>query len=671
MKRSLFAAAMAAALPALAQQQAPATPSVVITGNPLGSNDVATPTSVLSGDTLVLRRGSSLGETLDGLPGVSSSYFGPNANRPVIRGQDGDRIRVLSNAGASLDASSLSFDHAVPIDPLVVERIEVLRGPAALLFGGSAVGGVVNAIDNRIPKATLPKVSGAAELRAGGAARERGASALVEGGSNGFALHADAFARRTDDLAVPAFDRPLGNGSTERRTRVANSASQAQGGALGGSMVWEHGYLGASVDAYRNKYGIVAEDDFTIHMRRDKLSLAAELRSPGGLFTVVNAQAGSANYQHQEIAGGGAVGTTFKTRGSDARLEGVHRAIDWAGGRIDGTLGLQLESSRFSALGNEAFVPSTSTQQAAAFLLERWTWSGGNLSAGLRAERVCVASEGDVPGAAAQFGPAQSRSFTPKSASLGAVLNLAPQWQLTSSLSVTERAPTSYELYANGVHAATSAYERGNPQQRQERGRNLDVGLAWRDGANKATLSVFDARFTNYIALAATGEPNFVNDGGDSLPVFAFQGVRARLHGFEAASTWRALDGATKVDVDAKLDLVKGRNQSSAEPLPRLAPMRTTLALNVAQGAWTTRVEVQRAERQTKVPSTDAATAGWTLLNLSASYTLNLGERDVLLFAKLQNATNALAYSASTIATVRPLAPLPGRALSLGMRLTF
>ena len=275
MNKTLFAATLAASTSAWAQQTLP---SVVITGNPLGSGEVATPSSVLTGNGLVLRRGSSLGETLDGLPGVASSYFGPNANRPVIRGQDGDRIRVLSNAGASLDASALSFDHAVPIDPLVVERIEVLRGPAALLYGGSAVGGVVNAIDNRIPKTALPGLSGTVEARFGGAARERGLSALVERGGSGFALHADAFSRRTEDLRVPAFERPLADGTTERRTRIVNSASEAHGGALGASRLWEHGYLGLSVETYRNDYGIVAEDDVTIQMQRDKFAVAGEWR---------------------------------------------------------------------------------------------------------------------------------------------------------------------------------------------------------------------------------------------------------------------------------------------------------------------------------------------------------------------------------------------------------
>ncbi len=669
MKPFLWAALLVAAVPAWAQQNLE---TVVVTGNPLGSGEVATPSSVLSGNGLVLRRGSSLGETLDGLPGVSSSYFGPNANRPVIRGQDGDRIRVLSNAGASLDASSLSFDHAVPIDPLVVERIEVLRGPAALLYGGSAVGGVVNAIDNRIPKAPIDGMSGALETRFGGAASERAVSALVETGGSGFALHVDAFGRKTDDLRVPAFDRPRDDGSTERRKRVANSASRAHGGAVGGSLVWDHGHVGASIDTYRNDYGIVAEDDITIQMRRDKFALAGELRALDGLITTLRGQASSTDYQHREIEGDGAVGTTFKTRGSDARFEAVHKALPVGTGRIEGTLGMQFESSRFSALGEEAFVPSTRTRQAAAFLLERWTWGdSGHFSAGMRAEQVRVRSDGDAAGADPQFGPQQEREFSPRSASLGAVLNSSRQWQLSSNFSYTERAPTSYELYANGVHAATSAYERGDPQHDPERGRNLDLALGWKDGANRVKVGVFESRFANYIALTATGEPDFVDNAGDTFPVFAFRGVRARLYGVEMEGNWRALEGTRTVDLDAKLDIVRGSNEDSGEALPRLAPRRMTVGVNLLQGAWTARAEVQHASAQDRAPATDVATSGWTLVNLSASYALTLTERDALLFVKLQNIGNKLAYSASTVGTVRSLAPLPGRGLSAGLRLSF
>ncbi len=673
MKKLLHAALVAAVAPAWAQ---PLPQQVIVTGNPLRDTDIAAPSSVLTGTALVLRRGSSLGETLDGLPGVSSTYFGPNANRPVARGQDGDRVRVLSNAGASFDASSLSFDHAVPIDPLVVERVEVLRGPAALQFGGSAVGGVVNTIDNRIPKAPLLGVSGATELRLGGAAGERSASALFETGGNGFVLHADAFGRSTENTRVPAFDRPLPGGSSEQRRQIANSASRASGGALGGSWVTPQGYLGASLDSYRSTYGIVAEEDITIQMRRDKFSLAGELRLNSGFISSLRAQAANSDYQHQEVAGDGSVGTVFKNRGADARAEAVHRAVTLGWGQLEGVVGLQLEASRFSALGEEAFVPETQTRQAAVFVMERWSWGraeglNGKFSAGLRVEQAGVRSSGDSDAALPQFGPAQERRFAPRSGSFAAVLNLGPWWQVSASHSTTQRAPTHYELFANGVHAATGAYERGDPGQALERGRHADLGLGWQRGPHHFKLAVFDSRFSNYLLLAATGEPDFLDATGAGLPVFNFRGVQARLYGVEAEAQFQIASGRTDIDLDFKLDTVKGLNQTRGEALPRLAPSRFTVGLTWKHGAWTTRAEAQRASAQTHVPSTDQATPGWTRLNLSTSLALNWGGYGVLLFAKLQNATNVLAYSANTVGNLRNLAPLPGRSLSGGMRLNF
>ena len=683
-RRALAAALSAVAplslmsLPASAQAvDAPAATRlapVVVTGNPLRSPEITSPSSVLSGDGLVLRRGSTLGETLDGLPGVSSSYFGPNANRPVIRGQDGDRIRVLGNGGASLDASSLSFDHAVPIDPMVVERIEVLRGPAALLYGGSAVGGVVNAIDNRIPRAAVGAPTGAAELRFGGAAAERGGGALIEAGGAGFALHADAFVRRTKDLSVPAFDRPV-DGGTERRKSIVNSASRAEGGALGGSMVWDRGFLGASADSYRNTYGIVAEEAVIIKMKRDKLALAGELRDMAGPIRTVRGQLQSTDYQHQEIEGTGAVGTTFNNKGIDSRIELEHAPLALPIGPLRGVLGLQTERARFSALGEEAFVPSTKTTQGALFVLEELALDGPvptRLSIGGRLERTRVESAGDdaavvVP----KFGAAASRSFGTRSAALGAVASLSPQWQLSGNMAYTERAPTYAELYANGVHIATAAFERGNVDMRKEKGANVDVALQWKQDDTRVKASVFASRFANYIVLAATGEPDFLTDVGELLPVYAFTGVPASLSGLEVEGQWRALDGPQRIDLDGKLDLTRGSNRSTGEPLPRIAPMRATLGLNWGQDSWTARAEVVHAAAQSRVPADDVPTASYTLLNLSTSYALKLGGASGLLFAKLTNVGNRLAYNAGSISTVRNLSPLPGRGLMAGLRVNF
>lgn len=217
--------------------------SVVVTGNPLKLAEVIAPVQTLSGDALTLKRGASLGDTLDGMSGVSSTYFGPNSNRPTLRGLDGDRVRMLSNSGASVDASSLSFDHALPIDPLVLTRIEVLRGAAALQYGGNAIGGVVNAIDNRIPRLAQPGLNGAAEVRLGGASKERGGAVVLDGGTNQFAWHVDAADRRTDDQRVPRFETEDGAG-----THVRNSAGHGRSGAVGGSFLFSQGYAGVSVE---------------------------------------------------------------------------------------------------------------------------------------------------------------------------------------------------------------------------------------------------------------------------------------------------------------------------------------------------------------------------------------------------------------------------------------
>lgn len=654
--------------PLHAQSQPDAAPSVVVTGNPLRSTDVAAPTNVLSGESLVLRRGATLGETLDRLPGLSSSYFGPNANRPMIRGQDSDRIRVLSNSGVPLDASALSNDHAVPIDPLVVERIEVLRGPAALLYGGSAIGGVVNAIDNRIPKAAVDGVGGSAELRVGGAASERGASAMVEGGGSGFAVHADGFWRDTGDTKVPWYPRPVPGGGSSMAHTILNSASRSYGGAVGGSMVWDQGFLGAAVDTYRSDYGVVAEPDVTIDMFLNKLTLAGEARDLGGAIRAVSGHWLGSDYRHREIEGGGEVATTFENRGSDLRLQAEHAKLSLGSGSLGGVFGLQAEAADFSALGEEAFVPTTSTRHLALFVLEEYRVGDLVLSFGGRLAHARIDSEGDGPGQS-QFGAPQSRSFTPFSAAVGGVVKLAPPWQLSANLAYTERAPTFFELYANGLHVATGAYEQGNPGLGMEKGTNLDVSLAWKDGPHGLEVGAFASDFSNYIALLATGQDVPGDDG--PVPVYAFSGVPARLYGFEIEGHWRLLDGAQQLDLDGSFDTMRATNQDSRQPLPRIPPLRVTLGLNWRIGDWMARAEGTYAAAQDRVPTDDPQTPGYTIVNLSASYRLRLGGTDGLAFLRIDNVGNELAYNATSMATVRPLAPLPGRGVMVGLRLSF
>lgn len=672
---ALAAAAAAALLPAAAQTTPPTsatttttTTTIVVTGNPLGGDSPVQPSSVLAGEGLALRRSGSLGDTLDGLPGVAATGFGPNASRPVLRGLDGDRVRLLDNGGASIDASNLSFDHAVAIDPLAVERIEVLRGPAALLYGGSATGGVVNTLDNRIPRVAAEGFGGRAELRFGGAAAERAGAVVLDGGADGFAWHADAFARKTDDLRTPRYT-PVEDGTAlEPATRVRNSAGEARGGALGGGWVGAQGFAGLSVDTLRHDYGVTAEPDVTIRLQRDRLALAGERRDARGPFTRLSLQGSHTRYEHQEVEGDGAIGTTFKSRGSDLRAEAQHAPL--AG--LSGVVGLQLETLDFSALGEEAFVPGTTTRSAALFVLEQWAWGPAMLSAGVRGERTRVASEGDSPEAAEpRFGSAGERRFTPASASFGAAFDLGAGWRATASLGHTERAPAYYELYANGLHVATAAFEVGDPTLGVERSRHAEGGLAWRSGAGQVSLNVWRTSFSRFISLDATGAT--VDADGEPVPEYRFSGVRARFTGAELDGRWRAVDAAGfTLDLSGSLDTVRGDNLDRGEPLPRLAPARARLGAEAASGPWRGGVQVRHAARQDRVPATDAATPGWTQLDLWGGWNFALGRgREAQLTVKLANATDELAYNAGTVATLRGLAPLGGRALSVALRTTL
>ncbi|WP_295856551.1 TonB-dependent receptor [uncultured Xylophilus sp.] len=660
---------------------------ITVTGNPLGAADTVVPAERLTGDALTLRTQPTLGETLDRLPGVSSTYFGPNASRPIIRGLDGDRIRILQNGGATFDASALSFDHAVPTEALTTERIEVLRGPAALLYGGSAVGGVVNVIDNRIPREPINGVTGKVEAAGATGNKERSGGALIEGGNERYALHADVFDRRTDDVRVPVdlvCEKPGAPGLTRR---ICNSASHARGGALGGSLFFDRGYLGASVSTYRSDYGTVAEDDVTIGMQSRRYALQGEWRVQGGPLESLRMQASHTDYRHTEYEGG-AAGTVFRNRGNDLRLEARH--TPW--GALHGVLGLQVDASRFSAVGEEAFVPSSRTRATALFLHEEWRTGWGKWTFGTRSEQVEVASSGSADSDRFEIG---RRRFQPHSAAVGAVVQLAPAWQFTSNLAYTQRAPKDYELFAAGPHLATGAWETGDSTLRKERSTGVDAGLAWKDGPHRFNLTTFATQFGHYIGLAPTGgavteEGARVAGGTDgALPEFRYQGIRARFTGIESSATVRLVGrngiwsgsredtAASTWDWLLRADLVRARDSDTGQPLARIAPARFGSSIVWAEGPWRVTGGFDSAAAQRRVPVGSRATAGYTLWNASIGYrsTLPMGQRSgtVLWYARFDNITDRLAYSATSIltSTAFPKSPLPGRSVKVGVQVQF
>ena len=675
---------------------------VTVSGSPDGEALVV-PAAQYSGAALTLRKESTLGETLSGTPGVSSTYFGPNASRPIIRGQDGDRIRILQNGGASVDASGLSFDHAVTSDPLTVERIEVLRGPGVLQYGGSAMGGAVNVLDNRIPREPLfdgkGGITGKADAGISSGNRGRNEGLLLEAGTDRYALHADVFERRSENVSVPVSLACTRAGLSTLARQICNSAAQSSGGALGGSLFFDKGWLGASTSSYRNNYGTVAEDESTIRMRSNRHNLEGEWREPVAGLKTVKAMWARTDYQHTEFDAG-APQTTFASQGTALRIEA--RQQRW--GALDGVLGYQREATRFSADGAEAFAPYSRSQTDALFAFEELGLAWGKLSLAARLQSDQVDSLGHPT--LSRFSAA-SRRFTPGSYAAGVQLPVSGVWQVNTNLAWSERAPRDYELYANGPHGATGAYELGNSQLPLEQSLNLDLGLQYKSGPQRFNLSVFVSRFRNYISLDATGfTRDSAGNGGQAagfnagaagcadstrsaqsgcsaslLPEFAYNAVRARFSGLEAGGNVRLIGpqglrsdaGGQTLEMELRGDLVRATNTSTGQPLPRIAPARLGSTLVWGQGAWSVRTGVDYFAAQNRVAPLQPVTAGYALWNAAVTWRVKAGASNLLWYARLDNIGNQLAYSATSILTQTApgRAPLPGRNLRLGLQASF
>ena len=671
---------------------------ITITARALENTGLLVPAQQLSGAALAQRQGSTLGETLDNLPGIANSSYGPNVGRPTIRGMDGDRIRILQNSGANMDVSGLSFDHAVPIDPLTTERIEILRGPATLLYGGSAMGGVVNVIDNRIARERAfdaqGGVMGKAEVRAGGAANERSTGAMVESGTDKFAIHVDAFDRTTQNLKVPKDLSCTANGVTTTQKRVCNSASDSKGGAVGGTLLFDRGYLGVSSSEYKSTYGTVAEPTVTIGMVRRHHALEGKLRDVGDWLQDVKFQGGYTQYSHTEY-NSNVAGTQFDNGGLDMRLEARQRSVALGNGlQLEGTVGMQRERNNLHAVGSEKFVPTSRTQSTALFTYQALKTPWGQWTAGARSESVSVQSLESI-------GPnnenaAQTITFNPTSFALGVMRNLREGegqngWQLTSNLSTSQRAPKDYELFAYGPHAATGAYEIGSSTMALEKATQLDVGGEWKNGLHKFGVTAFASEFANFISLQSSG--SYKTSAGatgtsSDLPVYNFQGVRARFIGMESNAKLRMVGGQQAllsndaqygaVDLELRADVVHADDLTNGRPLPRIAPMRLGADALWSQNAWSTRFGFLYAGAQNRMPHysnvTPVTTAGYTTWNAGLNYHAHSGPTHWMFFAKLDNLSNKLAYSSTSVLTQSmgsSAPPLAGRSVKVGLQASF
>ena len=662
---------LAGAAPAWAQAEA-SLPEVTVSssGLQLGASEMTQPVSVLEGDELVRRREATLGETLEGEPGITGSHFGAGASRPVIRGMDGARVRVLSDGSQLQDASTVSPDHAVVSEPLLATQVEVLRGPSALVYGAGAVGGVVNVLDGKVPTAIPQKgYEGSAELRAGSAAREKAGAVALTGGAGNVAVHVEAAGRDAGDYRV-------GSGWAGG-SRVPGSFNRTDTGSVGLSWVGSRGYLGMALTRQNAKYGLPGhnhgfegchthgdhlhcgshdghdhDDDHdhdhgdvpVVDLRSERMDVRGELRDPFAGFTALRLRGGVTDYKHDEVEDG-AVSTTFRNKAHDLRVELQHAPV--AG--LRGMFGVQTAQRKFSAVGEEAYVEPTLTRQWGVFMLEEYRIGDLRLEGALRHDRQTAELEDGT----------DRRRHGGTSASLGAVWRFAPGYAAGISLTRASRAPTAEELYARGLHMATSTYERGDAGLRAESSRNIDLSLRKTSGDTTFDVTVFRNRIRDYIYGRTLDEV-------DGLQLLQYAQADATFTGIEGRVRQRI---TPRLGVTLFGDSVRARLDGGGL-LPRIAPMRAGLRLDANWQAWEGQVEWVQVARQDRVAQFETATPGYGMLNMGVAYNGRTGGGTPWqLYLKARNLTDRLAYAHTSF--IKDAAPLAGRNVTLGVRVSF
>ncbi|NTS64579.1 TonB-dependent receptor [Sphingomonas sp. HHU CXW] len=708
---SLLAIGMAA--PALAQttgpgQSEPTAPArrgdIIVTAPFQQSEaDVLQGTSIVTGEELTRELRPTIGETLARQPGVSATSFGPNASRPVLRGLQGERVRVLTDGIGSIDVSNTSVDHAVAINPLLAERVEVLRGPSALLFGSSAVGGVVNVVDLRIPR-TIPEAGYRVNAigNYGSAANERSGAAAADLALGKLVLHADGSYSKTDDLEVGGYvlsrsaraaalsqvglpqDVGIGEdgqpgepidfaGNAALRNRLPNSASETWTAGAGASIVTDTGHLGVSYSHYDSFYGIPVryatevgqeQEAPRLDIVQNRVDLRGEVETGGGLLDRIRVRAGQATYRHYEVEESGEIATTFRNNGLEGRLELVQANR----GGWQGASGVQYFNRQFDVQGEEAFLPRNETNQTGLFTLQQIDFGGFKAEGGLRYEwtqQQAKTASGDLR----YF--RGDRDFGALSGSLGASFSPVEGIRLGLNGSRTERAPSGEELFANGGHAGTQAYELGNPDFRKERSWGVEATLHAHGDGFSFDASAYHNWFKNFIFENQVGQAVCQAAADPSgrevdLPCFQYQQAGARFYGFEAdASVRLATVGQYSLNLDGVADYVHASIRDGG-PVPRIPPLRLLGGIEAQGDRVTARAEVEHVFEQNRIAAFETPTDDYTLVNASVSLRPFGRDNKTTLLLSANNLFDVVARRHASF--LKDFAPLAGRDLRATIR---
>ena len=619
-------------------------PSTNVNGNLVGisSDPMVDPSNIMNGRELSIKRESSIGETLTNMPGVSNSSYGPSVGRPVVRGMDGDHIQILQNGLGNLDVSSLSADHGVSIDPLIIEQIELIRGPASLLYGNGISGGVINAVDHRIPKEALTGITGRAESRYESVNRGKSNAAVVDLGNSSFVIHMDAYNRNTENLSIPGEAvSKYSNEASRGKGTLLNSSSNTYGGAMGASMIFDNGYAGLSFSNHNSNYGSPKESAVRLDMESNRWDFSSELKELPSFFNRIKVRMSNTDYQHSEI-NDGVIETTFKNKGTGGSFEMGHKELYG----LSGLIGFAFDNSQFKSIGDESFAPNSQTISQSIYMLEEYKFNQHKISFALRR-------------AEHQIDSIENKSFSTNNASIGNEYVLNDVWTVKTNINHLERAPSYFELFADGVHAATGQYIVGNSSIKNEVSNGIDFNIKRKDVSNTTSISAYYNYFNNYIGSFNTGTQR---DGMDEA---IFKSVKASFKGVELESKQLVADNLT---ANIRAEYVIAKNEDTGSYLPRIAPLKMGIGSTYQKERYSLNINLLHAFAQNKLSVNELKTDAYTNLSLLATYQIPV-KYNIELFTRANNLLNEDIRDATSY--IKDIAPQGGRSIMFGVRGDF
>ncbi|NHZ93120.1 TonB-dependent receptor [Massilia sp. CCM 8733] len=635
----------------------PVVPKVIVTANPFGKSEgdqILTPAKILSGDELRDKLGGSLGETLSNELGVSASGFGAGASRPIIRGLEGSRVKMLENGMAVADVSGLSNDHAVSADGAVARQIEILRGPAALLYGSGAIGGLVNVVNERIPTALEDKPAGQLETRYGTVDKGRSASGSLDGAVGNIGLHIDGSIRRSDDYKIP--DSRVLNDPSSASSRLPQSFTRQDTLGAGASLIGDWGHAGVSVSSLNNRYGIPTLEGSRIDQSQMRYDLDTLLNKPFTGVETIKFKFGYTDYEHAELDDENKAEVVFANRALETRAELTHAPLaGW-----HGTVGVQTENAHFSALSGEGgpdTVPVTHSTSNALFVVEERDVGPLRVNAGARLESVKRKPLGNV-----------ERKFDLGSYSAGALWPFTPGYSMGATVSVAQRAPATEELYSGGPHDATQTFDIGNADFKKETSRNIELSLQKVSGLVRWKANVFQNKVKDFIYGNING--NLVDEEGnpgEELLQRIYQQADASIRGAEAEVTYN--QHGEGLSLRGFADTSRGKLDHGGS-LPLQPATRIGFDAGYRSGPLRAGLSLMRAQTQDRLASFEQnATPGYTQLSANVAYTQRMGTLDLTWFMIARNLLNEDIRLSTSV--LKDVSPLPGRNFLFGVRTKF